>query len=220
MVYHEKMREELKAYTFIKPREDSSELDILKELYDGLIKKGDHEKFYGKFYSQVPLHVVKYFPGLSRNAATLLSTKLADRMISYSKEKLSTEQSKESKLSSPDKELAGMQYLGGYVLHNLHNKIAKSKKSELSESQQAISFLKAGKADNPTGKNSQKLTACLGRGGLWTISDDAQKIFLRAEHHFRVHTSSVGLQNINVAKIVDKCVHDEEILSTIPVKIR
>ena len=48
-------------------------------------------------------------------------------MISHSKEKLSTEQGKESKLSLPDKELAGIQYVGGYVLHNLHNKIAKSK---------------------------------------------------------------------------------------------
>lgn len=120
------MRDELKAYTFMKPREDSRELDILKELYDGLIKKGDHEKFYGKLYSQVPLHAVKYFPGLSRNAATLLSTKLADRRISHSKEKLSL----------PDKELAGMQYLGGYVLHNLHNKIANQRK---------VNFLKASK---------------------------------------------------------------------------
>ena len=64
-----------------------------------------------------------------------------------------------------------------------------------------MSFLKAGKVDNPTGKNSQKLTACLNGRCLWTFSDDAQKIFLRAEHYFRVHTSNVGLQNINVTKI-------------------
>ena len=32
MIYQERMREELKSYTFIKPREDSRELEVLKEL--------------------------------------------------------------------------------------------------------------------------------------------------------------------------------------------
>lgn len=215
MVYQENIREELKAYTFVRPREDSKELGVLKEAYDGLLKNGNHEKFYSKYYSQIPLHAVKYFPGLSRNAATLLCTKLADRMVSFSREKLlSTVKGNQVKLSLPEKELAGLQYLEGYVLHNLHNKIAKSKKSELSESQQAMSFLKAGKAVNQTEKISLTLTASLDRGGLWTISGDAQKIFLRTEHYFRVNTSNTGLQSINIAEIVDKCFHDEEILSS------
>lgn len=135
MVYQENIREELKAYTFVRPR-----------------------------------HAVKYFPGRSRNAATLLCTKLADRIMSISREKLSsTEKGNQVKLSLPEKELASLQYLGGYVLHNLHNKIVKSKKSELSESQQAMSFLKAGKAVNQTEKISLTLTASFDPGGLWTI---------------------------------------------------
>ena len=36
MVYQENIREELKAYTFVRPREDSKELGVLKEAYDGL----------------------------------------------------------------------------------------------------------------------------------------------------------------------------------------
>lgn len=53
----------------------------------------------------------------------------------------------------PEKEFASIQYLGRYFLHNLH-KVAKSRKSELSESQQPMSFFKAGKAD----KNSEKIS--------------------------------------------------------------
>lgn len=45
-----------------------------------------------------------------------------------------------------------MQYLGGYILHST---VTTSQKSELSESQQAISFFKARKADKNFAKISQ-----------------------------------------------------------------
>ena len=50
-----------------------------------LTKKRNAEKFYSMFYSTVPLRSTRYFVGLSRNDAILLSTKLADHMLSYSK---------------------------------------------------------------------------------------------------------------------------------------
>jgi hypothetical protein len=143
LVFNETLREELKAYSFKKPTEKSVEFGLLKVIYDGLIKNGNPEKFYSKYYAQVPLNAMKYFPGLSRNAATLLSTKLADRMLSCSKER-DNDQTKVEKLCLSDKELAGMQYLGGYVLHNLYKKLTNSKNNKLSECQQAMSLLKAG----------------------------------------------------------------------------
>ncbi|PFX31082.1 hypothetical protein AWC38_SpisGene4156 [Stylophora pistillata] len=54
-------------------------------------KKGDVEKFYSNFYGTVALNATKYFKGLTRNAATLLATKVADTMIANSKkQKLSS----------------------------------------------------------------------------------------------------------------------------------
>ena len=45
----------------------------------------------------------------------------------------------------PKKERAGLQYVGGHVLHKLYNK-HKNKKSR--ESEQTASILKAGKVEN------------------------------------------------------------------------
>ena len=47
---------------------------------------GDTEKFYAKYYAEIPLNSGKYFKGLSRNASTLLSTKVADCMLVYCKQ--------------------------------------------------------------------------------------------------------------------------------------
>lgn len=78
-----------------------------------------------------------------------------------------------------------MQYLGGYALHNFHKKFGRT---NLVESQQAMAILKAGKLERITDSN-QKLVSALNRGGLWSISQRAQQIFLKAECHFRQLTS-------------------------------
>ena len=115
------------------------------------------------FYSTLPIKSTSYFAGLSRNAATLLSTKLADHMLSYSKKQECTISSASSaKLT--EKEMAGLQYVGGYVLSKLHRKHAQSKSSKLPESQQAMSIVKAGREE--TVDASQKLVSCLSHGGL------------------------------------------------------
>lgn len=86
-VFSKDNREELNAYQFINLSEESKESAELQNMFKQLMKKKDQEKFYTMFYSTVPLNSTKYFTGLSRNAATLLSTKVADVMLVYSKEK-------------------------------------------------------------------------------------------------------------------------------------
>lgn len=107
-----------------------------------------------------------------------------------------------------DRETAGLQYLGGYVLHNLYKKQG-TKKSP--ESQQAMSILKAGKLED--GCNSQKLVSNLSRGGLWHITKCSQKIFFRIEHHFRQLSPDGNLQSVNIKGITDKSVTDSELLA-------
>ena len=113
-------------YQFQQLHEGTDEFTVLKTIYDGYFKNGGIEKFYGKYYGQVPLQSTKFFSGLSRNAATLLATKVADSMLVYcnsTKACCSSNQPTQTLLS--EKEKAGLQYVGGYVLHNLHKKHAK-----------------------------------------------------------------------------------------------
>lgn len=107
-----------------------------------------------------------------------------------------------------EKEMAGLQYVGGYVLHNLHKRHAKA---ATTESQQAMAILKAGKSE--AGCDSQKLVSSLSRGGLWHISEPAQNIFLKTEHYFRQFTSMAGLQRVYIPGITHKTVSDSEVLS-------
>ena len=71
------------------------------------------------YYSTDPLNSTRYFVRLSRNA-----TKLADQMLAYKKTDMTVPT---FNINLTDKKLAGLQYLGGYVLHKLHNKHAQTK---------------------------------------------------------------------------------------------
>ena len=68
------------------------------------------------------------------------------------------------------------------------------------ESQQAMALLKAGKVEH-TGDSHQKLVSGLNRGGLWSVTGPAQKIFLKTEGWFRQLTPNVDLQGLDLAGI-------------------
>ena len=86
----------------------------------------------------------KFFTALSRNAATLLSTKVTDCHIAYCKRSKNSGDNAPTTTVLSERERAGLQYLGGYVLHNLYKKHARTCTVE---SQQAMAILKAGKLD-------------------------------------------------------------------------
>ena len=153
-----------------------------------------------------------FFRGLSRNAATLLAIKVADNMVAHGKHAKSSPDNSilPSKTVLSDKETAGLQYLGGYVLHNLHKKCAKMSSSE---SQQAMAILKAGKLEE--GCDSQKLVSTLSRDGLWSITEPAQKIFTRSEHYFRQSTlkSASSMQIVDITGIAQKSLTDNDVVA-------
>ena len=122
--------------------EGSQEFTLLRTVFDSLQKKGDSELFYSRFFGNVCINATKYFTGLSRNAATLLTTKVADSMLAYCKKQKDTATSaSETVTKMTEKQMAGLQYIGGYVLHNLHKKHSLVKSDE---SFQAMVILKAG----------------------------------------------------------------------------
>ena len=70
------------------------------------------------------------------------------------------------------------------------------------ESQQAMAILKAGKLEESThGATTQKLITSLNRGGLWSITMPAQRIFVKIQKHFRLLTPNINLQGINLSGI-------------------
>jgi len=209
-VFAENLRTELSNYSYQQLQEDSNEFSAIKAIYEGYARNGDAEKFYGKYYATVAAKSTQFFSGISRNAATLLATKVADCLLAYSKQqKHSTESSHHIKTVLSDKEKAGMQYLGGYVLHNLHKKHGRTNSVE---SQQAMAILKAGKLESIT-DSSQKLVSALNRGGLWSITQPAQQIFSKAEFHFRQFTSKPDLQRLDISGITNKATSDSDILA-------
>ncbi|KAJ7386998.1 hypothetical protein OS493_003961 [Desmophyllum pertusum] len=108
-VFSEGIRSELSLYQYEVLEEGSEEFKNLKSLFEGHMKNSHVEKFYGKYYGTVPLNSARYFKGLSRNCATLLSTKVADCMLAFCKKEKSVDDScKESTVTKlSDREKAG-----------------------------------------------------------------------------------------------------------------
>ena len=84
-VFKENLRKELSSYVHQPLPESSDDYSFLKTLYDDFTKSGNLDKYYSKYYAKVPLRYTTFFSGLSRNAATLLSTKIADSLIAFNK---------------------------------------------------------------------------------------------------------------------------------------
>ena len=208
-VFAESLRNELNNYKYQPLLEGTDEFCVLKTLYDDFLKNGNLEKFYSKYYATAPMKSTRFFRGLSRNAATLLSTKVADSLVAFSKKQREKPEKTNSITPLTEREIAGLQYLGGYVLHKLHKKHARVSSRE---SQQAMALLKAGKVEH-TGDSHQKLVSSLNRGGLWGVTGPAQKIFLKTEGWFRQLTPNVDLQGLDLAGIIHKAISDSDILA-------
>ncbi len=183
-------------------------------LYDSLSSSGNAEKFYTDFYGLVPLKAEFFFPSISRKAATLLCTRVANRLISFYKEN-SLQKTTATYVQQPitDVEVCGLQYLGGYIFHKLHKRM-KYKQRHDSEMCQSLAILEAAKATEIRDDHPQKLIECLDRGGLWKISITAQNMLSGAENVFRAHLSSQSnLKAINKSEILSKSLKNVDIKS-------
>ena len=209
-VFNLSIKNELTVFIF-ELEERSDEFFYLKTIYESLTKKGDVEKFYSNFYGTVALNATKYFKGLTRNAATLLATKVADTMIANSKKQKLSSVSNESIHELTDKQKAGLQYVSGYVLQNLQRNIVK------------LTLLKANKrwpslrlenwiAWTWTPRNRNWFQAWT-EGGLWTVTLPAFKIFLKTDEYFRQSTSKAGLQRIDIVGITKTSTTDSDVLA-------
>ena len=101
------------------------------------------------------------------------------------------------------------------MLQNLHKKHRTPRNCKSSESQQAMSLLSACKEDDQNARNSQRLIASLNRGGLWSPTESAQKIFVKTEHYFKSYSNQPGqFQKIDIKNITQKSAQDPDVVSS------
>ena len=129
-VFAENLRNELSSYVNQPLSESSDEYPFLKTLYDDFTKSGNLDKYYRKYYANVPLRSTTFFSGVSKNAATLLCTKVADSLIAFNKKERESTNTTTTTTILNERDIAGLQYLGGYVLHKLYRKHAKANTKE------------------------------------------------------------------------------------------
>ena len=120
--YPESIRKELKQW---QPEITENLLLQVQEICTFLTKlRPDAEKFYSLFFAKIVQKSAVYFPDLQPKDSTLLATKLANATLHHciTSAKVQPEaeavSSKTSKQVS-EREIAGLQYLGGYVFSSL-----------------------------------------------------------------------------------------------------
>ena len=142
------------------------------------------ESFYKDFYTHIVRNCAIYFPSLQYKTTTIITRKLAEHIYNFKSKKETNEELFTKRLSK--KELAGLQYISGYVVHKLYKKLKYSKHTSDTEQEESLAILLAMKS-TVTGENMQLVDA-LSRGGLWSVNNYAEKIFVLCEKYFCLKT--------------------------------
>ena len=138
-------RKQFEIYEYSNTTDGSTKQHIVDQIWktwNGLKKGGNVEKFYATFYATVVPKAGVLFSALSAHGATLLCTKLADKIAASTKSR--EHKTMPSVISLSDKEEASLQYLGGYVFYKLNRKIFNSRHHKSEIGQQHLSILRAG----------------------------------------------------------------------------
>lgn len=171
----------------------------------------ENEKLFSMYYAAIASECTRFFKEFSHHSAALLAIKVAENMLAYYKRQKSVSTNNaDCNLNLSDREKAGLQYIGeyAYVLQKIHNR-HRAKASR--KSQQAQAVLKAGKSDK--NDSTQQLEEIVNRGGLWSISEPSQIIFLKTEQYFRQFTFKPGLTRVDIAGIAQESISDCDVLT-------
>ena len=170
------------------------------------------DAFSTKFYGQIIRSEPCKFTGIENRAlAVLVLTKLCTLLLGALKEK-ETRNPLTPVKTIADREMAGLEYLGGYVLHKLYVNLRKSKDSQTQESQEMMALLKS--CQNGDKPQNQKLVFALDRNGLWYGTKNYLQIIITAENYFvseiakrkdfkKIDSEKMVLDLIKIPKIME-----------------
>ena len=144
-------------------------------------KNRNAAQFFTSYYANVVSNVSNFFSNLPHASSTTLAIQLGETVLCHLTEK---PEKPNNNPSSPitDREVDGLQYLSGYVIHKLLKK-TKAKSNYNSVDNQAVIVI----LENATQKNdSNQILVCVqNRGGLTAVTDNCQQLFRRVEEQFR-----------------------------------
>lgn len=202
LVLYASIHEEIEAF------ENHLLLQDCESLWDTLkihIDFKNSDTFLSSYYKFIVENGQMFQNMLSISTVRLLLIKLADILL-IKHENKQRKQIEETSHNLSPRQLAGLQYIGGYILHKLHKKIKNSNKWQTSEAQTCIAILEEAQEKENEKENNQKLVSALNRGGLWFISSDLQQILVICEKYFLRKTGGKPKSSIKVDKITsDLC---------------
>lgn len=169
--------------------------ELLNEIKDILkVFQEDTSRLYVQFYNRIVYKSTNFFGCMDYDAATVLSRKLCEALLSYLKKKKNEASDKFSGIrvrNLNEREYCGMQYLSGYVLHKLYLKARNNKKFKSLNNQQAMAILIACKSSHENESNI-KLVNALSRGGLWYVNKNVEIIFMISEKYFSIKSKALN----------------------------
>lgn len=178
----------------------------LNALISTKVKFKNSNAFMTTYYAYI-VHCAKdIFPeGAEENISKLILIKLSDLLL-VKHQNLEHKLVKDDAYNISSRQLAGLQYLSGYVIHRSLKKMRNSPKWNSVESQLCINILEATKEDNENEKNNQKLVSALSRGGLCHVTKEAQQIFMIAEKYFLRKTAGKPNPSIKIEMLISDVV--------------
>ena len=190
-IYPNFILEEIETYVNNIDMNNDDDAENLKKpcAFFNNIKCNNLEKFYILSYDKLVNNSNETFKHISCKSSSVLMKATIDKIVSYNEDFVNDDQDIITKNLS-NEELAGLQYLGGYVLQKLHKKIKNSKNFMSDESQQILSILEAGRGEP---NENFELINVLDRGGLWYITKDMEKILIVTEKFFCIQTVKLNL---------------------------
>ena len=182
--YPEEVREAFRKFKVEKDEEESLLVELNRVISE---YKGDKELFFnGVFRYSV---AENYFTDkMGQCNGRLLIQEIFIQLMKHLFDDKENESEQVKSISIKEKELFGLQYLGGYVFQKFYKKFRNSKDWQNEFHSGCISILKAGKSDVD---EKQTLVNAKNRGGLWFITDVTQKLFENIELLFRDFTKSL-----------------------------
>ena len=200
--------QQIKAYAPIKNEINTYKQNISEDkcdrLFTTLISKVNF-KSSDAFLSTYYGHIIQFggimLPDLSESTSKILLIKLGDTLYS-AHQKQERQLVEDSAYVVSERQLAGLQYLSGYVIHKLHRKLKNNKRWNTPESQIGIMILEACRECDHSKQSNQKLVSALSRGGLWYVCMEAQKIFIIAEKYFLRKTAGKPNPTLKINKVI------------------
>ena len=175
--------------------------NILYTTLQAKVNFSSHEKFLSSYYAYVVKFGFQMLVEVKEYTSKIILIKLADSLYTRHQKKQRKEV-EETSHNLSDRQLAGLQYLSGYVIHKLYKKSKNCKAWSSPENQIKQHILKTCREEDQNKQTNQKLLSTVNRGGLWYVCEEIQKILVISEKYFVRKMADGPNPNIKVKKLI------------------